>query len=244
VLNRALLVSTGYRVLTREGAERAARDASGWHSARSAARQAKAYETLLANLRAGRPRVDLSVAAEAIAATGLTRPSVLEVGCGNGYYSEVLSRLVQGGLSYTGLDYSPAMVESAKERYPEQHFDVGDATALGFSDNAFDIVFNGVALMHILNFEGCIRESARVCRSHAIFHCVPTFVDHQTTYFSKFAYGEPVIEVVFNETDLRAMFAQSGLNVVRIWSSVNYDVFDVVGSHSRMITYLCTKSRV
>src|SRR5579859_7255518 len=82
VLNRLVLASAGYRVVTREEALVAQAAATGWHSRRSAARQAKAYAKLIAQLRSGTPRLDFQVAVEAVKATGLHHPSLLEVGCG------------------------------------------------------------------------------------------------------------------------------------------------------------------
>ena len=43
----------------------------------------------------------MKVAAEAVAATGIPNPRVLEVGCGSGYYSEVFATLLKEGVRYT-----------------------------------------------------------------------------------------------------------------------------------------------
>jgi len=242
VLNRLILASAGYRVLTFDQALAAQAAASGWHSRRSAARQAKAYGRLLTDLRAGTPRLDFQVAMQAVRATGLSHPSLLEVGCGNGYYSEAFAKLMPGALDYTGLDNSSAMVESARAAYPGTPFIVGDATRLQFPDNAFDIVMNGVALMHILDFAGAIREAARVALSHVVFHSVPVFADYRTTYLFKFAYGEPVVEVVFSEKELLESFSAAGLTLLHRWPALEYDVAEATGHHSRSFTYLCRKT--
>ncbi len=69
---------------------------------------------LLADMHRGNVRLDLEIAAQAIAATGLSNPSLLEIGCGSGYYAEVLATLIPGGVRYTGLDYSAPMIERAR----------------------------------------------------------------------------------------------------------------------------------
>ena len=55
------------------------------------ARQERAYQGLIADMKNGEPRLDFTVAAEAVAATGIAAPRLLEVGCGSGYYSEVFA---------------------------------------------------------------------------------------------------------------------------------------------------------
>jgi ubiquinone/menaquinone biosynthesis C-methylase UbiE len=242
VLDRTLMASAGYRVLSRDQALAVQAGATGWHARRSAARQANAYSGLLSDLRAGTPRLDFQVAVQAVRATGFCHPSLLDVGCGNGYYSEAFARLMADALDYTGLDYSSAMVDSARAAYPNTRFIVGDATKLQFPDSAFDIVMNGVALMHILDFVAAIREAARVARSHVIFHSVPVFADHHTTYLFKYAYGEPVVEVVFDEKELLDLFSAAGLTLLQKWIALEYDVAVATGHHSRSFTYLCRKT--
>ena len=237
VLNRALLASTGYLVITKAQAHAPNGLLDGWHSNRSAERQCHAYEKLLADLRAGRPRIDFDIAVRAVKATGLSAPSLLDVGCGNGYYSEVFRELVPG-VRYTGLDYSEAMVKSAKQRYPRDRFDVGDATALTDPDGAFDIVFNGVSLMHILDYQRAVSEAARVAGSFLILHGVPVFDAHETTYFRKYAYGEPVVEIVFSRRELEDLMTNCGFMIREVWSSIDYDVYGAVGVHSQCLTYL------
>ena len=87
--------------------------------------------------------------------------------------------------SYTGIDYSEAMIARARARYPSVAFEVADATRLPYPDDAFDIVFNGVSLMHIIEYQAAIREAARVAGRYCVLHTVPVFDDHQTTYLRK-----------------------------------------------------------
>src|SRR4051812_32974592 len=163
-------------------------------------------------MKRGDPRLDLEVAAEAIAATGIAKPRLLEVGCGSGYYSEIFSTLLPGSVEYTGIDYSHAMIERARSRYPSAAFEVADATRLPYAGGAFDIVFNGVSLMHIIDYQAAIREAARVAR-YCILHSVPVFDDHPTTFLSKYAYGAPVVEIVFGKPELMKLCGDAGLRL-------------------------------
>lgn len=212
---------------------------NGWHDSAVAERQDAAYQALIQQMYAGQPREDLVAAAEAVRHTRTDDPLILEVGCGSGYYSEILSHLLRLPVRYVGMDYSQAMVRLACEIYPNLSFVGGDGTALPFADASFDIVLNGVALMHILRYEAAIAESRRVARRWAIFHTVPVQQSRETTVLSKQAYGQATIEVIFNERELHHLFEQGGLVVRHILNSIPYDLNSVLGESIATKTYMC-----
>ena len=239
VLRRNIMSSSDHRVLSGvDEARRLAASSTGWLAARTVTRQERAYRGLIAAMKRGEPRIDFKVAAEAIAATRIANPSVIEVGCGSGYYSEVLATLLPSTIVYRGIDYSQAMVARARAHYPSRVFEVADATRLPYANRSFDIVFNGVSLMHIVDFAAVIREAARVARRHCVFHGVPVFLDHQTTFLTKYAYGAPVVEIIFGKQELMSLCADAGLRLEREWPGIPYDVFDATGHHSLTETYL------
>jgi SAM-dependent methyltransferase len=239
ILRRHILASTDYRVLSGiEEARSATTSSTGWLAARTVRRQERAYQRLVAAMKRGEPRIDFKVAAEAVAATGIAHPRLLEVGCGSGYYSEVLAALLPDGISYTGIDYSRAMIARARAHYPSTTFEVADATRMPYADATFDIVFNGVSLMHIIDYQAAIREAARVAAHYCIFHTVPVFRDHPTTFLRKYAYGAPVVEIVFGEQELMSLCRGAGLRLVREWPGIAYDLSSVTGHHSTTATFL------
>src|SRR5262249_26389872 len=153
ILRRHILPSADYRLLEGiEDARATANASSGWFTIRTVARQERAYRGLVAAMKAGKPRLDLRIAAEAVALAGLTNPRLLEIGCGSGYYSEILTTMLSDGIRYAGIDYSDAMIARARESYPAIAFEVADATKLPYADLSFDIAFNGGSLMHILDY--------------------------------------------------------------------------------------------
>jgi SAM-dependent methyltransferase len=244
LLRRHIMSSSDHRVLGGiEEARSAEASSGGWLAERTVARQERAYRGLIAAMKRGEPRRDLKVAAEAIAATGITHPSVLEIGCGSGDYSEVFADLVPGGVRYTGSDYSEAMIARARTRYPNVTFEVADATRLPYADGAFDIIFNGVSLMHIIDYRAAIREAARVAARYCILHTVPVFDDGRTTFLRKYAYGAPVVEIIFAKPELIELCHEARLRLERTWPSIHYDMFDVTGRHSATETYLFSCSR-
>jgi ubiquinone/menaquinone biosynthesis C-methylase UbiE len=93
---------------------------------------------------------------------------VLDLGCGNGYFSR---RLASMGARVTGIDSSAAMIEKARQHETREHmgvvYNVADASHLTMiPDRSFDVVLSNMALDDVENAEGAIRECARVLRKN------------------------------------------------------------------------------
>jgi ubiquinone/menaquinone biosynthesis C-methylase UbiE len=227
----------GYRVIDYAEAASAALD--GWREPEVAQQQDAAFRALMGQMDRGQPRSDLLAAAAAVRFTGLASPSLLEVGCGSGYASAIFEHLLPAKIQYVGLDYSAAMIELARRRFPRHAFLVGDATALPFPSAAFAIVLNGVSLMHVLNYRAAIRESRRVARQWCLFHTVPVLQRRETTFLRKSAYGRPTVEVVFNEAELRHQLESSGLSIRKVSHSLPYNLKRVLGEPTTTKTFAC-----
>jgi SAM-dependent methyltransferase len=76
---------------------------------------------------------------------GPDRP-VLEVGCGPGRVTGHLSGL---GLSITGMDLSPAMVDVARAAHPDVPFEVGSMTDLDRPDGALAAIVAWYSIIHL-----------------------------------------------------------------------------------------------
>lgn len=99
------------------------------------------------------------------------RPKVLDVPCGTGRITEML---LDQGLSVTGGDISPAMMEVAGEkcaRFGDRiQFRQLDLERLDVPDNSYDLV-SCIRLFHHLDTaarEKILRELARVSRRHVL----------------------------------------------------------------------------
>ncbi|MEN8108618.1 MAG: class I SAM-dependent methyltransferase [Pseudomonadota bacterium] len=90
--------------------------------------------------------------------------SLLDVGCGTGYFSR---RFARHGLSVTGIDPDPAMLEFARAQGDDIHYMQENALALPFPDNAFDYTVAVTSLCFIDDPLQVLREMWRVTR-HAL----------------------------------------------------------------------------
>ncbi|RJQ30110.1 class I SAM-dependent methyltransferase [Candidatus Parcubacteria bacterium] len=92
--------------------------------------------------------------------------SVLDLGCGQGYFSEILSTL---GAHVTGIDISENLIAIAKKN-KNINFFIGDIEdALPFEDNSFDIVVSNMVFMDLENPERAIKEVIRVLKKNGLF---------------------------------------------------------------------------
>jgi SAM-dependent methyltransferase len=90
---------------------------------------------------------------------------VLEVGCGDGAYALAAAR---SGAHVTGLDRSAAVLDAARARAKAEGFaidlQVGDASALPFPADRFDVVLAVTVLCFVENPAQAVAEMARVLR--------------------------------------------------------------------------------
>ena len=84
---------------------------------------------------------------------------LLDVACGPAFMTAEAARR---GAQAIGLDFSAAMVAMARSRYPQLHFQEGDAEILPFEDASFDAVVTGFGINHLDRPERAMAEAARV----------------------------------------------------------------------------------
>jgi ubiquinone/menaquinone biosynthesis C-methylase UbiE len=92
--------------------------------------------------------------------------ALLDVGCGTGRFLLALS---QGAIRAVGIDRDAAMLDFARSHTPAEmaqrvEWVAGDAVALPFPDETFDLVLENTLLCFCKNPTPVIREMARVCR--------------------------------------------------------------------------------
>jgi len=144
------------------------------------------------------------------------------VGCGSGYYSEILQFLCRMSIEYSGVDSSSAMIALARQRYPEHAFSTGDAARLDFADESFDIVWSGTVLMHLVDYPQAIREACKVARRWVVFHSTPLVSSGASVYLLKRAYGAAVPEVIISQREFEQSVRDCGFRLKCVLESLPY----------------------
>jgi ubiquinone/menaquinone biosynthesis C-methylase UbiE len=91
---------------------------------------------------------------------------VLSVGCGPGVILREVCALDQS-IRATGIDVSAERVQEAKRKncaVPQVEFVCGDAQAMKFPSDRFDLVYSRMLLEYLKDKEGAVQEMVRVCR--------------------------------------------------------------------------------
>lgn len=94
----------------------------------------------------------------------VTSGPVLDVGCGPGVMADTVRRR---GFLYVGVDASPAMIRSARERSSEAgrlEFGIADIAALPFATGCFGAVLCMGVLEYLDDAEGAVDEMVRATR--------------------------------------------------------------------------------
>jgi SAM-dependent methyltransferase len=105
--------------------------------------------------------------------------SILDCGCGNGFFQKALSDIFQ--IECVGIDYSKEMIDNN----PNPQKTVASVTAIPFPDNSFDLVTCSALLHHMNKQERieAVKEMSRVAKKY-IFLCEPNGKNPAVAVFS------------------------------------------------------------
>lgn len=148
----------------------------GWMHPEVPAAQARLADRELVEWRAGGQHGPFDAARALLRAMQPAPASLLEVGCGAGYYAEIIAG-EHPHATYYGCDYAPGMVAQARARYPHRPFTACDQRDLAFyADGSVDCAWSGGALLHLMSADEwaqAIAELRRVTRRWVVLHRVP-----------------------------------------------------------------------
>ncbi|HAW94433.1 MULTISPECIES: 23S rRNA (guanine(745)-N(1))-methyltransferase [unclassified Arsukibacterium] len=88
--------------------------------------------------------------------------SILDSGCGEGYYSGRLQQALTPATAMYGIDISKAAVKYAARQYPAIQFAVASAYQLPFADNSFDWVLRVYAPSDSTELQRVVKPQGRL----------------------------------------------------------------------------------
>lgn len=101
----------------------------------------------------------------------------LDVCCGTADWTIALAKAVGPNGEVVGLDFSQAMLDSAKpkiDEYPNLSLVQGNAMELPFPDNSFDYVTIGFGLRNVADYLTVLQEMQRVLKPGGMAVCLET----------------------------------------------------------------------
>ena len=87
--------------------------------------------------------------------------SLLDIGTGSGIFAEAFAKQ---GLTVTGIDANPEMLDAAWSHLPTADFKQAAAEAIPFPDSSFDLAFMGLVLHETDDLLKAMQEAGRVSR--------------------------------------------------------------------------------
>jgi 2-polyprenyl-3-methyl-5-hydroxy-6-metoxy-1,4-benzoquinol methylase len=104
----------------------------------------------------------------------LREPTILDMGCGMGWFSDRLSHFGPT----TGVDLSDDAIAQAKSRFPKVSFLAGSALELSLPEGHFDVVVSQEVIAHVPDQTAYLERAARLLKpnGHLIVTTVNKFV--------------------------------------------------------------------
>jgi SAM-dependent methyltransferase len=100
-----------------------------------------------------------------LALEGISVKSVLDIGTGTGLFAEAFANR---GLTVSGIDPNPEMLEAARSHVPGADFRQATAEAIPFPDGTFELAFMGLVLHETDDLLKAIQEASRVAQARLI----------------------------------------------------------------------------
>ena len=146
--------------------------------------------------------------------------SVLELGCGTGYFTRELAR---SGADIIAIDVSPELLETARVNCfaPNVRYELQNAYELRYPDAEFDSVV-GSSVLHHLEIEAALREIYRVLKADGtIYFTEPNMLNPQIAIqknvpWVKRKLGDSPDETAFFRWPLRRLLERTGYRDIRI----------------------------
>tara|TARA_B110001454_G_scaffold218027_1_gene244830 strand:- start:2276 stop:3094 length:819 start_codon:yes stop_codon:yes gene_type:complete len=140
--------------------------------------------------------------------------SVLDIGCGSGYYCDILQHFFPNLYKYHGCDTQPEIIQIAKEYYPFIDFRVQDLTNMKYNDKEFDISIFSHGSTNMFKYNEVFEEACRITKKYIILHRICVTNEHACSKRS-LHYYLPSISHSFNNKTIFDIFEKH--NFTLIW---------------------------
>ncbi|TSC86524.1 MAG: hypothetical protein G01um10148_510 [Parcubacteria group bacterium Gr01-1014_8] len=129
---------------------------------------------------------------------GLRGKHVLDVACGQGFFSRALQK---EGAQVTGIDIAPELIDIAKKAGPADiAYVVASADRIPLSDVTYDIAICVLALQNIKNLSGTLEQVSKLLKKGGVFAIVLNHPAFRIPRRSSWGY-DPDIKVQFRRLD-------------------------------------------
>lgn len=140
---------------------------------------------------------------------------ILEIGCGQGFHTYLLSKNKSNQV--VGIDLSLEDINIAKKRYPDVRFKVMNAEKLSFKDNTFDEVYALEILEHVDSVDNVLNEVKRVLRMGGRFIAsIPYYKSEKWLLKVRPTYFDEIHHVrIFKENELEKLCKERKLALTK-----------------------------
>jgi SAM-dependent methyltransferase len=143
--------------------------------------------------------------------------TLLDVGCGTGYFSRRFAR--EAGLTVTGIDVAPGMLDLARSKASAITFVRADAMRLPFAAASFDHVVAVTSLCFVADEAHAVREMARVARRCVVLGLLGR---HSLLWLAKRNAGSYAGARWHRREEARALMKNAGLCSIRVGNAVYF----------------------
>jgi len=144
--------------------------------------------------------------------------AILDIGCGQGLLLQKIGRRAHGKATLCGIDISPKLCAIARQNNPTATIGLGDAEALTFADNSFDIIFMTEVLEHMLDYGKALSEVHRVLKPGGTFIVsVPNRDWASYDFYDKIRNHsmQPVDDHYFRYAEISGLLREHSLRIVK-----------------------------
>ena len=139
--------------------------------------------------------------------------SILDIGCGSGYYCDILQHFFPNLYKYNGCDTQPEIIQIAKEYNPFVDFRVQDLTQMKYSDKEFDISIFSHGARNMLKYNEIFEEACRITKKYIILHRICVTNEPNSSRRS-IAYYLPVVSHSFDNKTFFNIFEKHNFTVI------------------------------